>query len=338
MKYERLIVGGVEIEPGTRQSLQIPISRRYSSEDVALPVCVIRGRRPGPKLFVSAAVHGDEINGVEIIRRMLKRKTLQRLRGTLIAVPVVNVYGFLAQTRYLPDRRDLNRCFPGSARGSLAGRLAHTFMKEIVANATHGIDLHTGALHRSNFPQIRASLDSAESEQLARSFGSPLILDMPEREGSLRQTLSELGIPMILYEAGEALRFDELAIKAGVQGVISVMRHLGMLPKARPKRRPVEPYVAHGSMWVRAPESGLLATTTTLGSRVEKGAHLGTVSDPLGEEAIRVKSPTAGVVIGRTRLPLVNEGDALFHIAVFERIDDVTEEVDFFQDVMDLDT
>ncbi|QDU68039.1 succinylglutamate desuccinylase/aspartoacylase family protein [Engelhardtia mirabilis] len=333
-----LVLNGIEIPKGTRRTLSLPVARRYTAGEVSLPVCVIHGRRPGPRLFVSAAIHGDEINGVEIVRRLLKRQLLPKLRGALIAVPVVNVYGFVEQTRYLPDRRDLNRCFPGSAKGSLASRLANTFLQEVAKKATHGIDLHTGSLHRTNLPQVRASLDVPGSEALARSFGAPVILDSAIREGSLRESVGELGVPMIIYEAGEALRFDELAIKAGLRGVLSVMRDLGMLPAVKQKSRRVEPFVAHGSSWVRAPESGILVTKLQLGARVARGQWLGTISDPLAEEEEPIISPTDGVLIGRTNLPLVNEGDAVFHIGVFERLDPVADEVDYFQDELTPDS
>ena len=329
------VLGGVEVAPGTRRVIRVPVSRRYTAGEVFLPVSVLHGRKAGPRLFVSAAIHGDEINGVEIVRRLLKRPLLKKLHGTLIAVPVVNVYGFTAQTRYLPDRRDLNRCFPGSATGSLAARLARTFLEEVVERATHGIDLHTGSLHRTNLPQVRATLDTPGCEELARAFGAPVILDATVRPKSLRQAATNLDVPMIVYEAGEALRFDELGIKAGIRGVLSVMRKLGMLPETSTRGRVVEPFVAHGSTWVRAPESGILATSIRLGARVTNGQHLASISDPLAEEEIAVVAPSDGVLIGCTKLPLVNEGDALFHLGVFERIDPVAEEVEFFQEDLD---
>lgn len=338
MTQEPLELNGKFIQPGKRETMFIPVSRRYTAGEVSLPVCVVHGRTPGPRLFVSAAIHGDEINGVEIIRRLLKRSALSKLCGTLIAAPVVNVYGFVGQTRYLPDRRDLNRCFPGSATGSLAARLANTFMTEIASKATHGVDLHTGSLHRANLPQIRTSLATPGNEDLALSFGAPVIMDAALRPGSLRESVNNLGIPMIVYEAGEALRFDELAIRAGLQGVLSVMRDLGMLPAVKAKRRRVEPFVAHGSTWVRAPESGILVTRLKLGARIKKGENLGMISDPLGEEEVPIISPTNGVLIGCTNMPLMNEGDALFHIGVFEKLTPVAEEVDFFHDVLDPST
>jgi len=338
MTSEPLVLNGIEIPPGTRTTMWIPVARRTTAGEVALPVKVIHGSKPGPRMFVSAAIHGDEIIGVEVVRRLVQRAALSKLRGALIAVPVVNVYGFVGQTRYLPDRRDLNRCFPGSPSGSLAARVAHTFMTEIVEHATCGIDIHTGTMHRSNLPQVRATLSAPGVDALARSFGAPVIIDAALRPGSLREAVGRLGIPMIIYEGGEALRFDELAIRAGLRGVLSVMRALDMLPPVKAKRRPVEPFVAHGSVWARAPESGILASTLRPGARVTKGAVLGTISDPFGEAVATVVSPSDGVLIGRTNLPLVNEGDALFHLGVFEKLDPAADEVDYFQEFLALGT
>ena len=316
---ESLVIAGEEIPPGSGVDLRIPVAPRTTQAEVYLPARVIHGRRPGPRLFVCAAVHGDEINGVEIIRRLLRRPVLSRLRGTLLAVPIVNIYGFVGHARNLPDRRDLNRSFPGSPHGSLASRLAHRFVTEVVEKSTHGIDLHTGAIHRSNLPQIRACLDDQTTQSLARAFGAPVVLDAQVRDGSLRQEVLERGIPMLVYEGGEALRFDELAIRAGVRGVLAVMRTLGMLPASRTERASREPFVARSSHWVRAPESGILRTAVPLGARVKQGDRLGVVSDPLGDEENEVPAPYSGVVIGRTNLPLVHAGDALFHVATFDR-------------------
>lgn len=338
MTNEAFELNGELVPPGTRRTIWIPVSRRYTAGEVSLPVSVVHGRKPGPCLFVSAAIHGDEINGVEIVRRLLKRSGFSKLKGTLIAVPVVNIYGFVAQTRYLPDRRDLNRSFPGSAKGSLAARLANTFMTEIASKATHGIDLHTGSLHRDNLPQIRANLDFPGSASMAQSFGAPVIMDSTTRPGSLREAVQALGIPIVVYEAGEALRFDEISIRAGLQGVVSIMRDLEMLPAIKRKVRRIEPFVARGSTWVRAPESGILVSHLKLGARVKQGQTLGLISDPLAEEEIPILSPTDGVLIGCTNLPLMNEGDALFHIAVFESLAPAAEEVDFFQDNLDPST
>ena len=323
-----LQIAGTTIEQGMRVRVEVPVGRRFTGNQVVLPVEVVRGRHPGPCLFVCAAIHGDEINGVEIIRRVLQYGGLRKLRGTLLAVPVVNVFGFVGLSRYLPDRRDLNRSFPGSRRGSLASRLAHTFLTEIVANATHGIDLHTAAVHRSNLPQVRAGFDDPETTRLARAFGAPVIVHANVRDGSLRGAVVERGIPMLVYEAGEALRFDETAIRGGVRGVLAVMRALEMLPAmSRRTVSPPQPVMARSTAWVRAPEAGILRTRIQLGRSVELGAVLGTIADPLGTREVDVVATQSGVVIGRSEIPLVNEGDALFHVATFDRPESVAESV-----------
>lgn len=317
-----LVIGGTPIPPGTRQTVDLPVARLYTHTEMTMPVHVIRGKQDGPRLFVCAALHGDELNGVEIIRRLLVMKRLERLRGTLLLVPVVNVYGFVSRTRYLPDRRDLNRFFPGSLNGSLAARLARLFMDEIVAQSTHGIDLHTGAIHRTNLPQIRAFMAHEETARLARAFGAPVIIDANLRDGSLRQSVLERGIPMLLYEGGEALRVDEGAVQAGLRGVLAVMRALAMLPgrksgTSKPPR--IEPVVATSSTWVRAAGSGMLAARLPLGAQVKEGEVLGAISGPLGENEADVRARASGVIIGRTMLPLVYEGEALFHVAHLDR-------------------
>lgn len=334
---DELVVEGVSVAPGQRRTVRIPVAQRLTAGDVEIPVEVIRGRAEGPRLFVCAALHGDELNGAEIVRRLLRMPLMRRLRGALLAVPVVNVYGFVSQTRYLPDRRDLNRSFPGSAKGSLAARLANTFLTQIVENATHGVDLHTGSLHRTNLPQIRANLSAPGVEEMARAFGAPVILDAGLREGSLRMEADVRKIPMIVYEAGEALRFDEFSIRAGVRGVISVMRQLGMLPATRPSRRVSSSVIAHKSVWVRAPETGILTTRLKLGQAIEKRSVLGAIADPIGVGERLIRSPVDGVLIGRTHLPLANEGDALFHIATFEKLADVIEGVGAFRDELEID-
>lgn len=323
-----LKIAGVEIGPGERHSLRIPLARRYTQAEVFLPTHVVNGREPGPRLFVCAAVHGDEINGVEIIRRLLRQRALRRLKGTLVAVPIVNIYGLIAQTRYLPDRRDLNRAFPGSASGSLTARLAHLFMNEIVRDSTHGIDLHTGSLHRANLPQVRACLDHEETARLATAFGTPVVLNATLRDGSLRSAGFEQGIPMLVYEAGQALRFDELAIRTGLRGILSVMRSIGMLPGSSQRKQRPEPFVARSSTWVRAPQSGILRAEAQLGQRVEAGQRLGTIGTPLDDEETDIVAEGTGIVIGRTELPLVNEGDALFHVASFKRARSVAEQIE----------
>lgn len=327
-----LVLNGKTIPPGSRTTLELELPQLYTHTPLHMPVQVVRGRTDGPRLFVSGAIHGDELNGVEIIRRLLKRAALKRLRGTLIAIPVVNIYGFIHNARYLPDRRDLNRSFPGSDHGSLAARLADLFMSEIVTQCDHGIDLHTGAVNRSNLPQVRADLDDEHTARLARAFGVPVILNASLRDGSLRQAASERGISMLLYEAGEALRFDEASIRVGLQGVLNVMRALGMLPLTRKDKRVLdEPFVARSSTWVRAPRSGVLRSLTPLGAHTQEGDVLGLVADPFGESEAQVRAHAGGVVIGRSNIPVVHEGEALFHIARFEDSQEVAEQLEVFQ-------
>ncbi len=326
----QIFIGSHEISPGAALTLELEIPSLYTHESLTLPVQVRRGRRPGASLVLCAAIHGDEINGVEIIRRVLAMKALRRLRGTLIAVPVVNVNGFIAQSRYLPDRRDLNRSFPGRATGSLTSRLADTFYREIVSKATHLVDLHTAAVHRDNFPQIRAMLGDAETRRLAEAFGAPVMLDAGLREGSIRHAAHELGVRVLVYEGGEALRFDELSIRAGVRGIISVMRALDMLPATRARQRAANPVLARGSTWVRAPASGIVRSEVPLGARVGEGDTLAVISDPYGESETPAAASVSGVLIGKSNLPLAIEGEALFNIARVPRPVQVEEHVEAY--------
>ncbi len=331
-------IAGVRIKPGDRVSIDIPLPSFYTHSSVNMPVHVVHGRKPGPVLLVSAAVHGDEINGVEIIRRLLASKSVNRIKGTLIAIPVVNVYGFVSKSRYLPDRRDLNRSFPGSEKGSMAARLANVVMTEIIPHCTHIVDLHTGAVNRENLPQIRARLvDDPDLEKLARAFGAPVILNAELLEGSFRAAAHANGIGVLLFEAGEALRFDEVAIRSGVRGVLEVMTELDMRGKTR-KQRKVEAMVANTSRWVRAGQSGILRSLVATGSRVEVDEVLAYISDPLGENNEQLISPVDGIIIGKTNLPLVFAGEAIFNIASYEEIDQVAENIDAYHEELDPST
>lgn len=312
---EAFEIDGQRVAPGARAQVAMQIGTLYTTAPVTLPVQVVHGRQSGPVIFVSAALHGDEINGIEIIRRVMELPALRQLRGTLLAVPVVNVLGFLQRSRYLPDRRDLNRSFPGSPEGSLAARIAHRFLSEVVHRADYGIDLHTGALQRPNLPQIRADLGNAEAERLAQAFGAPVILSSKPAAGTLREQTTAEGTPVLLYEAGEALRFDEIAIRIGVRGVMNVLRAVGMLRAHTRRALPVQPVRAESSTWVRAPVSGVLRAQSELGRAVRQGQVLGVIGDPVGGIDRSVVSHTDGIVIGRSSLPLVYEGEALFHIA-----------------------
>ena len=317
MSKAPITLGEATVAPGTRETIDLVAGQLYTHEPIYMPVHVINGRLDGPVLFISAAIHGDELNGIEIVRRVLASKALARMRGTLIAVPIVNVFGVVHQSRYLPDRRDLNRCFPGSASGSLGARMAHLFMNEVVARSTHGLDLHTGSLHRSNLPQVRGQFSNATVKRMAEVFGAPVLLDSTIRDGSLRDAATERGIPVLLYEAGEALRFDEPAIRIGVRGVFNVMRSLDMLPSRQ--RKSTQAFLARSSTWIRSPGSGIFRASTPLGAEVAKDQQLGLLSDPFGSGELPVTATEKGIVIGRSNLPLVHEGEALYHIGRVSR-------------------
>lgn len=334
-----LIIGGVSIPPGKRKQIEIPVSKLFDYTEMSIPVEVIRGKEEGPTLFVSAAIHGDEINGTEAIKRLIhRRKILSNIKGTLIAVPIVNIFGFNRNVRYLPDRRDLNRCFPGSDKGSLAGQIAHIFMREIVSKSTHGIDLHTAAIHRNNLPQVRACLDDAETKRLAMAFGVPVVINSDIRDGSLRQSAADMGIPMLLFEGGEALRYEEKIIKSAIRGILSVMKSIGMLEgeTVSIKQQKKEVFTAKSSHWIRAPHSGSLRISKQLGNRVEKNELLGVLSNPFGNERFEVRAKRTGIIIGMAMLPLVNNGDALFHIATFEDSEEVEGRVELFDGIVDI--
>lgn len=325
-------LAGVRVAPGSRAQIDVPVAKLYTHAPLHIPVEVVHGRQPGPVLLVCGAIHGDEINGVEIVRRLLRSPTIRRLHGTLIAVPIVNIFGFVQHTRYLPDRRDLNRCFPGSETGSLGSRVAALFREQIVDLATHIIDLHTGAIHRTNLPQIRAQLSpGSETSSMAEAFGVPVILNAELREGSLRAYAQSRGVPVLTYEAGEALRFDEWSIAPGVRGVRRVMRRLGMLTPSQRRTPPPAAEIANGSSWARAPVDGILRPRVRLGARVAKGQVLGRVADPFGNAEGEVIANADGIVIGMSNLPLANQGEALFHVARFDAIEEAESAVESFQ-------
>jgi predicted deacylase len=252
---------------------------------------------------------------MEIIHRVLERLDPEQLAGRILAVPIVNVFGFIQQTRYLPDRRDLNRHFPGSKKGSLASRLAHLFMREIVTSCDYGIDLHTGSQHRTNLPQIRANLEDPDTRRIAEAFAAPMMYRAKMIPGSLRAAAVRRGVSILTYEAGEPLRFDEEAIDVGVRGSLRVLDALGMRKLRKGERKTPRPsFEAESTHWVRAPRGGVLHLAVRLGQEVEKGEVLGTISDPAGADGEEVTSRYSGVVIGYTNNPLIHPGDAMVHI------------------------
>lgn len=303
---------GQQVPPGKRMRFELPVARLPSGTAMSLPAEVVHGMYPGPRLWLSAAVHGDEIVGVEIIRQLLGRIDPHRLRGSLIAVPIVNVFGFINQSRYLPDRRDLNRCFPGSRQGSLASRVAHLFMSEIVERCTHGIDFHSGSNHRTNLPQIRGDLNDPETRRCAETFSAPVMVNAQTRDGSLRQAAAQLGKTVLLFEAGEPQRFDDAAIRLGVEGVQRVMANLGMHSSVRKPKVPSTEIAS--SSWVRARKSGIVRLEARLGDRVRAKQRLAVISDAFGDNRALVEAQADGLVIGITNNPLVYQGEAIIHI------------------------
>jgi predicted deacylase len=306
--------GDATVRPGRAEVIELPVPRLVTGARVSLPVRVSHGRSDGPTVWISAALHGDEINGVEIIRRLNAQLDARRLSGTVITVPIVNIHGFLTGDRYLPDRRDLNRSFPGSPTGSLAGRIAHEFMTSIVERCDVGLDLHTGSDHRTNLPQIRADLDDELTHELATAFAAPVILDAKLRDGSLRAAATAAGATVLIYEGGEAWRFDERAIEVGTTGVLRVLHRLAMLPtEDQPHADP--PIESRRSSWVRARRSGIASLAVQLGDKVGKGQSIAVIHDALGKRLSRSSAPFDGIVIGHTQHPLVHQGDAIAHIA-----------------------
>lgn len=306
---------GTEVALGETAELRLKVAESYTAEPVTVPVTVVRGT-PGPTLFVTATVHGDELNGVGILRGLLNDADFSGLRGTLIAVPVVNVPGFLNQDRRLPDRRDLNRSFPGSRGGSLTSRLADTLFREVIRRSDFGIDLHTAGGERTNYPQIRADLSNPGVAELAQAFGCPLMVDGAGPEGSLRRVAVEAGVPTVVYEAGSARRFEKPFISVGIAGVLNVLRYLKMMPG-----EPVSPpllFAIARTHWVRAHAGGILDLKVDLGQPLRRGQTISVNTNPFGRERSQLKAPHAGIVLGLTQLPLVHPGDAICHVARLE--------------------
>lgn len=309
--------GDTEVAPGQSADLRLKVSESYTADPVSIAVTVIRGEEPGPTVFVTASIHGDELNGVGIVRDLLAEERLAELKGTLIAVPVTNVPGFLTLDRHAPDRRDLNRSFPGNKRGSLTSRLAGILFHEVVRRSDFGIDLHTGGGERSNFPQVRADLSSPRVARLAHDFGLPMVIHGLGPRRSLRRTAVLHGVPTIVYEAGSPRRFERGFIEAGLQGVVSVLRRLEMLP-GEPLTPPVSIEVRE-SRWLRARVGGILDLRVQLGEPVEQNQMISVNTNPFGHERNQLKSKASGIVIGLTGLPLVHPGDAVCHLARVDR-------------------
>lgn len=307
-------IDGVAALPGKLTQIELQVARLPTGLWLSLPVGVLHGRKDGPVIWVSGAIHGDELMGIPIIRRVLDRIDPNDLCGTVLAVPVINVFGLIQESRYLPDRRDLNRSFPGSKRGSTASQLAHLFMKEVVARADVGLDVHTGSDGRVNLPQVRCDLTEPNTLRLASEFGAPVLLHSRLRDGSLRAAATERGKIILVYEAGEANRFDAHAIALGVGGVLRVMKALGMIDYGvESPEQP--PHVYRASSWVRARRTGFCEMMVSLGTAVAEGESVAVIFDALGRDRTLVRANSPGIVIGHATSALVHRGDAIAHIA-----------------------
>jgi predicted deacylase len=305
---------GQHVPLGSQVDLTLPVAESYSGEGVELPVHIRRGVAPGPAVLVSATVHGDELNGIGIIRRLILHPPFELSAGTLVLVPVVNLLGYERHTRYLPDRRDLNRVFPGSEKGSLARRYAHRFFHEIVRHCEFGIDLHTAAVRRVNYPNVRGNLRVAAVRRIAEAFGCELVVNGAGPKGSLRREATRADCPMILLEAGEAWKIEPAVTDIGVRGVTNVLIELGMV-EGEPDRPRYQSRVDK-TKWIRAEFGGLLQFHVAPGDIVTAGQALATNTNLLGRWQNQVSSPAAGVVLGMTTLPAVNPGDPIVHLAL----------------------
>ena len=335
-----LTISGIKISARKHYLINLPLPPLYTDTPLTMPVHVFSGASDGPVIFISAALHGDELNGIEIVRRLIKRLSVKNLTGTVIAVPAVNIYGMIQRSRYMPDRRDLNRCFPGSSSGSLSGRFANLFMEEIVSKCSYGIDLHTGANSRDNVPQIRANIEDSQVAALAQAFSVPVIINSKMPVGSLRSAAKEKGVRIIVYEAGEAMRYNEVCIRVGLIGILNTLKYMKMIPQStKVKGKKYEPAIAKSSSWTRATMSGIFRSKKTLGNHVTAGETLGVIEDVGGinkPEYIKVKNN--GIVIGKSHTPLVYEGDPLYHIAYFENVEEVAANINPIEDQLSTDT
>lgn len=319
---KKVTIAGHDIQPGEFKEIDINIARLPSHTLIDTPIYVSRGQEDGPVLALTAGMHGDEINGMEIVRRILDGGLHHPKRGTVVCMPIVNIYGFLNYSRDVPDGKDINRSFPGSKNGSLASRVAYHLMKEVIPFIDYGIDFHTGGAMRANYPQVRAVLRDEKNQELANAFCAPFTLDAPYRPNSLRREAAKLGKNIIVYEGGESLRFDQHAIEEGIAGTLRLMKHLGMIDWSSDVKEPNR--IIWSTSWIRAKHAGLFQSNVSCGRMVHKGEWVGTITDPFGEFKEQVIAPETGYLIGLNNIPVVNAGDALMHLGMdkFCRIDD----------------
>lgn len=313
MSRSPLIINNITVEPGTEQEVSLHVGRLPSDTRINIKLKVFHAKKPGPSLLVLAGIHGDEINGVEIVRRALADRLFQNLeRGSVIAIPLLNVYGFINFSREVPDGKDVNRSFPGRQSGSLASRVARALTQKVLPHIDCGVDFHTGGSNNYNFPQVRYSKGHAPAESLAQAFQPPVILANKPIAKSLRKVSKDQGKPIIVFEGGENARFDGFAIERGLRGLTNIMRYLGL--KAGEPSGDLSLQFDR-STWLRAAKAGIFQWTKSSGQWVQKGEPIGRISDPYGELSIPVVAPRGGFIIGHNNSPVVSTGDALFHIS-----------------------
>ncbi len=310
---EDMEINGFVIHPGESAEVSLNVARLPTHTPIDLPVRVLRAEKDGPVILLTGGLHGDEINGIEIVRRMLVEDMIWPDMGTVIALPLVNVYGFIQNVRGLPDGKDINRSFPGSKFGSLAKMVAYTLMNQIIPLIDVGIDFHTGGASRANYPQIRCTFDEPYNLELARAFAAPVILHSSLIDKSFRKAASRAGKNILVYETGEAQRLDDSGVTYGIEGTLRVMNMLGM-KKSAPKGYSSDVY--RKSSWVRARYAGLFHPIVKLGEKFKKKQLLGRITDPFGYESFKVVASWDGQVIGLNNSPVVHKGDALMHIAI----------------------
>lgn len=307
-------IGDHRLRPGEFKEIVINIARLPSRTQIDTPIYAYRGLEDGPVLALTAGMHGDEINGMEIVRRILDVGHNRVKRGTVICMPIINIYGFLNYSREVPDGKDVNRSFPGNKNGSLASRVAYHLTHDVIPFIDYGIDFHTGGAMRTNYPQIRCVMSDEKNVELANAFHAPFTIDAPFRPHSIRQTAAKHGKNIIVYEGGESLRFDQQAIEEGVNGTLRLMKHLNMIDWApEPKE---ENKIIWNSSWARAHHAGLFQSIIRCGDLVQKNQIIGAITDPFGEFKVEIKSPSTGYVVGLNNHPVVNAGDALLHIGM----------------------
>lgn len=308
-------IAGFSVERGSRREIYLKVSESFLSSSIQIPVTIIHGAHAGPTVFLIAAIHGDEINGIDIVRRVINETNERELHGTLLCVPVANIPGFLNQNRYLPYNRDLNRFFPGKTRGNNADRIAHKIYQNIVLKSDWGIDLHTAAHGRANMPHIRGDMSHPKVRKLARAFGSAVIIDNVGRAGSLRRVATENGIPTLLFEAGQTGTFSSEISEGGFRGVMRVLHATGMIPaRERKLKKPPYQVIVKKSTWIRAERGGILALSVTPGHLVYKDEILGEILNPFGKTVTKIRSPCTGILVGTSTQPLAIPGTGICHI------------------------